>query len=244
MPEGPSIILAKEAIEKFTGKKVLSVSGNTTTIDKNLLLHKKVTAFRSWGKHLLICFSHFTIRIHFLMFGSYSVDEKKDKLIRLGLKFTNGELFFYTCSVKMIEGDINTSYDWSADVMNEAWDEKAAKEKLKHQPEKMICDTLLEQDIFSGVGNIIKNEILYRVKVHPESRTGKIPAYKTNRLIKEARIYSFQFLDWKRQYILRNQWLVHNKTICQRCNLPLTRKHTGIKKRRSFFCTNCQTLYT
>lgn len=244
MPEGPSIILVKEAAEKFTGKKVLSVYGNTTAVDKNLLLHKKVIAFRSWGKHLLICFSSFTIRIHFLMFGSYSVDEEKDKPVRLGLEFTNGKLFFYTCSVKVIEGDIDTIYDWSADVMNNAWNEKAAKEKLKQHPEKMICDTLLEQDIFSGVGNIIKNEILYRTHVHPESKTGKIPASKINTLIKQARLYSFEFLKWKRLHILREQWQVYTQTICHRCHLPIIRKNTGVKKRRSFFCTNCQTLYT
>lgn len=180
MPEGPSILLVREAVKKFEGKKILQVSGNTTTIDKELLLNKKVIAFKSWGKHLLICFSKFSIRIHLMLFGSYSVDEKKEKLVRLGLKFTKGELFLYTCSVRLIEEDLDTLYDWSADVMNDAWDEKAAKKKLKNIPEMMICDALLEQDIFAGVGNIIKNEILYRVKVHPESLVGKIPAAKLN----------------------------------------------------------------
>lgn len=244
MPEGPSILLVREAVKKFEGKKVLAVSGNTTTIGKELLLHKKVIAFKSWGKHLLICFSKFTIRIHFMLFGSYSVDEKKDKLVRLGLKFSNGELFFYTCSVRMLEDEPDTLYDWSADVMNDAWDEKAARKKLRKIPEMMICDALLEQDIFAGVGNIIKNEILYRVKVHPESLVGEIPAARLNRLVKETRIYSFQFLEWKREFILKKQWLAHTKSTCANCNAKLTRKHTGLKKRRSFFCTHCQKLYT
>lgn len=42
--------------------------------------------------------------------------------------------------------------------------EKKAKAKLKATPDELICDALLEQDIFAGVGNIIKNEILYRVR--------------------------------------------------------------------------------
>lgn len=243
MPEGPSIVLAKEAVAQFAGKKVIAVSGNSK-IDQDILLNKKVTAFKSWGKHFLICFRGFTLRVHFLMFGSYTVNEKKpNRAIRLNLTFKNGEINLYTCSIKYLEGNINDHYDWSADVMNEHWDKKKAKAKLKDIPGTLICDALLEQDIFSGVGNIIKNEILYRVRIHPESLTGKIPAAKLNKLVDETRIYSFQFLEWKRNYELKQHWLAHTKKTCVRCNLPITKKNTGVKKRRSFSCANCQVLY-
>jgi endonuclease VIII len=243
MPEGPSIVLVKEAVAKFTGKKVLSVSGNSK-IDQSLLLNKKIVEFKTWGKHFLICFKGLTLRVHFLMFGSYTIDEKKpDRAIRLNLTFTNGELNLYTCSLKYLEGDIDDHYDWSADVMNEQWDRKSAKAKLKAIPETLICDALLEQDIFAGVGNIIKNEVLYRVRVHPESRVGDISSVKLYKIIDEARIYSFQFLEWKRNYELKKHWLVYAKKTCMRCDLPIIRKPTGIKKRRSFICTNCQVLY-
>lgn len=244
MPEGPSIILVKEAVAKFAGKKILAVSGNTK-IDQSILLNKKVIEFKSWGKHFLICFKGFTLRVHFLMFGSYTIDEKKpDRAIRLNLTFTNGEINLYTCSLKYLEGDLDQYYDWSADVMNDAWNKKSAKVKLKADPDQMICDALLDQDIFAGVGNIIKNEILYRVRVHPQSIVGEMPAAKLNKLMDEARIYSFQFLEWKRNYELKKHWLAHTKKTCLRCNLPIVKKHTGLKNRRSFICANCQVLYT
>ena len=244
MPEGPSIILVKEAVTKFTGKKIISVSGNSK-IDQAIMLNKKVIAFKSWGKHFLICFNGFTLRVHFLMFGSYTIDEKKpDRAIRLNLTFKNGEINFYTCSVKYLEGDLDQYYDWSADVMNDLWDKKSAKAKLKAEGDHLICDALLEQDIFAGVGNIIKNEILYRVRVHPESTVGKIPPAKLNKLVDETRTYSFQFLEWKRNFELKKHWLAHTKKLCLRCNFPIIRKQTGVKKRRSFVCTNCQILYT
>ena len=155
MPEGPSIILVKEAVAKFAGKKILAVSGNSK-IDQSILLNKKIIAFKSWGKHFLICFKGFTLRVHFLMFGSYTIDEKKpDRAIRLNLTFTNGEINLYTCSLKYLEGDLDQYYDWSADVMNDAWNKKSAKVKLKTDPDQMICDALLEQDIFAGVGIIV-----------------------------------------------------------------------------------------
>ena len=245
MPEGPSIVILKEEAGKFTGKKVLSISGNSK-IELSRMDGKKVLEFKSWGKHFLICFSGFTLRIHFLLFGSYRIDEQKEGVDpRISFTFSNGELNLYSCSVKFLEGDPDSHYDWSADVMNDGWDPKKAKAKLKERPEEMVCDALLEQDIFSGVGNIIKNEVLYRIKVHPESLVGKLPPAKLNKLIEEARIYSFQFLEWKKQFELKKHWLAHTKSRCLRCDLPLTKQqHMGNKKRRSFFCTNCQILYT
>ncbi|UJH90960.1 hypothetical protein LZ575_20120 [Antarcticibacterium sp. 1MA-6-2] len=131
MPEGPSILLVKEAVDKFTSKEIIDVSGNSK-IEQSRLLNKTIINFKSWGKHFLICFEGFTLKVHFLMFGSYTIDEKKpDRAIRLHLKFENGEINFYTCSVKYLEGDINEHYDWSADVMSDQWDKKKAKTKLK-----------------------------------------------------------------------------------------------------------------
>lgn len=242
MPEGPSIVILKEAVQPFAGKKIIAVSGNSK-IDQSRMLNKKVIAFKSWGKHFLICFKGFTLRVHFLMFGSYRINERKDSPARLSLGFTKGELNLYSCSVKYLEGDVDTHYDWSVDVMNDAWDPKQAKRKLDSVPDKLISDALLEQDIFAGVGNIIKNEVLYRVGVQPESLTGKIPKAKLLAIIREARHYSFEFLEWKKKFELKKHWLAHNKKTCQRCNLPFVRKHTGVKKRRSFFCENCQHLY-
>lgn len=243
MPEGPSIVIAKDEMTEFIGHKVISAVGNAK-IDISRIENKKLLDIKTWGKHLLLCFDGFTIRIHFLLFGTYRINETKDALLRLGLKFKNGEINFYTAAVKALEGDINSHYDWSADVMQEDWNEKAALEKLNHKPEMIICDALLEQDIFSGVGNIIKNEVLYRVYVHPQSLTGKIPEEKLKEITKQARQYSFDFLKWKTEGTLKKHWLAHTKKICKRCDLPMHKEYTGTKKRRSFFCTNCQELYS
>lgn len=242
MPEGPSIVLLIEQVSQFAGKTVLAAEGNTK-IDKDILLRKKVIAFKSWGKHFLICFKGFTLRVHFLMFGTYRINERKEQAIRLSLRFTNGEINLYSCSLKILEGDVNAHYDWAADVMNDEWDPAKARKKLKAEKETLICDTLLDQSIFAGVGNIIKNEVLYRVRVHPESETGKLSPAKTAQLIKQARVYSFEFLEWKRAYVLKKHWLAHTKKTCLRCKLPIIKKYTGVKNRRSFFCSNCQRLY-
>ena len=242
MPEGPSIIIAKEETEIFENHVVISATGNAK-IDLSRLEHKKLLGVRTWGKHLLLCFSGFTIRIHLMMFGTYLINERKATKLRLGLVFKSGELNFYTVNVKLLEGDIDEHYDWSADIMYDKWDSGKAKSKLKDIPEKLICDALLDQNIFAGVGNIIKNEALYRARIHPKSKVGKIPAKKLYELIDAARDYSFDFLKWKKEGTLKKHWEVYTKHKCKRCDLPVTKEYTGTTRRRSFFCENCQKLY-
>jgi endonuclease VIII len=242
MPEGPSMVILHELVAPFKGKKVVAIDGNTK-VDVNDLAGQKILDFKTWGKHFLICFKKSTIRIHFLLFGSYRINETKDASPRLSLKFTKGELNFYACSVKRIAEDIDEVYDWSADVMNDKWSPRKAREKLKRKPATLACDALLDQDIFAGVGNIIKNEVLFRIRVNPESKISKLPPAKLSALIKEARDYSFDFLKWKKEFTLKKHWLAHTKKTCPRCDLPIIKKYTGKTKRRSFFCLNCQVLY-
>lgn len=244
MPEGPSIVIAREDIIAFKGMKVIAASG-LAKIDFDRLEDEKITDIKTWGKHLLICFKGFTIRIHFMLFGSYLINERKATNTNpsLQLTFEDSELNFHTSSVKLLEGDINSHYDWSEDLMNDKWNADKASEKLEAIPNKLICDALLEQDIFSGLGNIIKNEVLYRARVHPESVVGKISKAKTFELIEEARNYSFDFLKWKKEGVLKKNWLAHTKKTCKRCDLPMIKKYTGTKKRRSFYCENCQILH-
>jgi endonuclease-8 len=244
MPEGPSIQILREEAAGFAGKTVLRASGNSS-IDIPRLVGHRVMAVRSWGKHFLIEFKGFSLRIHLLMFGSYRINESKEGATpRLSLGFAGGkELNFYTCSVRLIEEPLDLVYDWSADVLSDAWDPVAARKKLRAMPGTLACDALLDQTVFSGVGNIIKNEVLFRIRVHPLSTIGALPAPKLRELVTQARQYSFDFLAWKKAFVLKQHWLAHTKRICPRCDIPFVKAHLGKTQRRSFFCENCQRRY-
>ena len=242
--EGPSLIILRKELSAFKGMTINAVEGNTR-INKNLFLNQTIRNFKTWGKHFLIVFKKFSIRIHFLMFGSYRINQRKEGAVpRLSLQFSDGsEINFYTCSIQILDGSVNDHYDWSTDVMSTKWDPKRAHKKLKGLPTLNVGDALLDQQIFSGVGNIIKNEVLFRIKVHPESIIGGLPSRKLGDLIREARAYSFDFLKWKKKYELKKHWLIYTKKKCPRCHLQVRKKYTGKTKRRSFFCENCQRFF-
>lgn len=244
MPEGPTIYLMKEDLQKFVGEKVISVSGNAD-FEKEKLINKKLKEIRLYGKQTYLIFDKMSVRIHLLMFGSYEIDEqtKPDRSLRLGLNFKNGKALFYTCSVKMVDDEFLKTVDWQADVMSDNWSPKNAKDKIKANPGMMVCDALMDQEIFSGVGNIIKNEVLFRIGVHPESIVGSLPLKKLNELLKETRNYSFDFLKWKRTNDLKKHWQIYQKKKCPVCGKEVIKKNTGKGKRSSFYCEKDQKLY-
>jgi endonuclease-8 len=213
MPEGPSIVILREQASAFAGRTIRRAEGNAK-IDMRRLPGRRVLALRSFGKQFLIELSgELTVRVHLLMFGSYRIDEGRDIAPRLGLHFDAGELNFYNCSVRLLEGEPDTLYDWRGDVMSDRWDPKLARAKLRAMPHALVCDALLDQTVFAGVGNIIKNEVLFRIRVHPESTIGALPPRKLGELIKQAREYSFDFLAWKQAFVLKKHYQVHTKTI-------------------------------
>jgi endonuclease-8 len=244
MPEGPTIVILAEEVAKFRGKVVREATGNTRVIDPKRMQGRKALAIRSWGKHFLVQFSGFALKVHFLLFGSYRVDERKENAKpRVSLAFANGELNLYACSAKYLEGRLEDHYDWRGDVMADEWDPKLARRKLKAMPDTLVCDALLDQDVFAGVGNIIKNEVLWRIRVSPLSTVGDLPPRKLTELVKDARTYSFRFLEWKKAYILRKQWQAHRKSLCSRCGGKLRIAHLGRTHRRAFWCEHCQVVY-
>ena len=244
MPEGPSLVILREAAQVFEGRRILRVEGNTK-IDTSLLKGRTVQAVRTWGKHFLVELPNVALRIHLLMFGSYCIDARKpDKPLRIGLGFAGGrELNFYSCAARLVEEPVDLAYDWAADVMSEHWDPQLARRRLCAHPDLLACDALLDQSIFAGVGNIIKNEVLFRIRVHPLSTVGALPARKLRELVREARQYSFDFLAWKKAFVLRQHWLAHTKPTCPRCRLPFHKGHLGLTQRRSFWCEGCQVRY-
>lgn len=254
MAEGPSIVLLKERAAVLTGRQIVRVEGNTP-IAKERLLHQRIVGLRSFGKHFLIELGTFSLRVHLLMLGSYCIDERKDKPIRLGLGFTGGrEINFYSCSVRFVEEPLDEVYDWRLDVMSDQWDPALARKTLRASPDALVCDALLDQTIFAGVGNVIKNEILFRIRLHPLSTVGALPPAKLRELVVQARQYTSEFYDWKKADLagtgpvwhgdtLSSHWLVHNKKTCPRCAIPLVKAHLGELDRRSFFCARCQRQY-
>ena len=249
--EGPSLFLAKEQLKPFRKKVVLSASGNTS-IEKRRFEGHIVKDIFSWGKHLLFQFDGFALKVHFLLYGTFSAivegksvtgDYKKSRVPRLMLTFENGQIGMYNCSVKIVEhANLKTTYDYSADIMSPTWNSALAHKKMKKFSDEDIGDVLLDQDIFGGVGNIIKNEILSLALIHPKRKVGDLSPIECKKILAFARSFSLQFYRWRKRFVLRRNLKIHRKGLCPHCSGKVTHLKTGKRHRWSHYCPVCQKL--
>ena len=154
---------------------------------------KKLLDIKTWGKHLLFQFSNGIVRVHLGLFGDILVNERKKVNRSFFLEFEKGEINGYVVKATKLKQPLNEIYDWRTGILSPQFDRAWVKTLLKKQAEKTIDGVLMDQDIFTGVGNIIRNEALYRAAIHPQSIVGKIPAAKISKLITEVVKYAHQF---------------------------------------------------
>jgi endonuclease-8 len=247
--EGPSLVILKEELEEFRGKKVLKVSGNTKQ-PKESLRHRTLQRIETWGKQLFLTFSSparsstpIVTKTHFLMFGSYRInDPKPERFPRLELKFHNGVVYFYACSIRFgAVGDFD-ALDRRVDLMSDRWDVAHVTDLMARKQETFLCDLFLDQNVFAGSGNIVKNEVLFNIRRHPLTKLAHVPRRDWPRLAEAVHEYCWNFYVWKKQFQLRRHWQVYRQTKCPLCDSKLVRESLGKFARRSFYCPKDQAL--
>ena len=243
MPEAPTIKILAEEARQFIGQVIESVDGSVKPEIRKKAQQKEVTDIRTYGKQLLIILPDFTISVHLMLFGSYRINDSKPGKLTLGLKFKGGELNFYASVVKLIGHPLDETFDWRTEVMNQKFDADLALTKLQAMPDTLICDALLDQKIFTGVGNKIKDEVLFAVRLHPLNRINDIPEKKLKDLIKESVRYSFQRLEWLHENVADTKLSIHYQAECPRDKVPVVKQKIGKTARTSYFCDKCQQTY-
>lgn len=248
--EGPSLVLAAELLRPFKNKCVAEVKGNTK-IGKERICQQEIVDIFTWGKHLVIQFATFALRIHFLLYGSFEavIDERKvtgdypakNRAPRLQLIFSHGQIVFYSCSLQYLETPhAREIYDFSIDIMSSDWDSKKALQQMKQQKDSELGDLLLDQSIFAGVGNIIKNEVLYLIGKSPTQLLRALSLAERKGLITVTQQFSHQFYEWRKHFELRKHYKIYRKSICPKCQNKIVRRKTGKRMRLSYFCPHCQ----
>lgn len=192
MPEGPSILHLKNQLLPFKGK-IVQKAGGYGPMPTAWIKGKKLLGIRSWGKVLLFEFTNGVVAVHLGLFGDVLINERKKVNRSFFLEFAKGEINGYVVKAKKLAGSPEESYDWRVDILSRSFSKVFVKKLLKEQSHKTIDDVLMDQAIFSGVGNKIRNEALYRAGIHPQSMVGKIPAAKINKLIDETVAYAKLF---------------------------------------------------
>lgn len=240
--EGPSLHFLEKELQIFHSKKISNAYGNAK-FDKEKLIGQKINDIYAFGKRLFIQLEEYVVITHFLMYGSYRIDEERaDRVPRLALITPYHALFFYSCSVKCEKlHNIKEKLPLDYDILSPNWNIKKIVAAIKNNPKETVDDILFDQEIFPGVGNIIKNEALALSYLNPQKKVAQLSLKKITELAQNTRIFSQTFLNLYDNWpLLKKQMLVYGRSTCARCGSKIIRVNSGKRNRRSFFCTKCQ----
>lgn len=239
--EGPSLHLLQQELSPFVNTKIKDIFGNAS-FDKEPLLNQKIRDIFAFGKRLFIQLDDAALVIHFLMYGSYRIDTSRPEMKpRLAIITAQHSLFLYNCSVKCVqESSIKKYLPLELDILSPAWNVATIVKSMQHHPNETIDDILLDQNIFPGVGNIIKNEVLLLSKTSPYTRIAELTPKQLKSIALHAREFSQHFLQWRKAFELKKNLQIYRKKSCPLCGGPIIRAKTGKRQRWTFYCPNCQ----
>lgn len=241
MPEGPSILHLKDELQHFKSRLVKQ-AGGYGDMPTAWITGKKLLDIKTWGKHLLLVFTNGTVRIHLGLFGDILINERKKINRSFFLEFAKGEINGYIVKAIKLDKPLNEIYDWRTDILSTHFDKAWIKSLLKKEAAKTIADVLMNQEIFTGVGNKIRNEALYRAAIHPLSIVGKIPAAKITKLIKEVCNYALIFYNQLQNDGINNFFQVYQQKHAADGS-EVTMKVLSKSKRKIYFSEHRQVLY-
>ncbi|XP_012879680.1 PREDICTED: endonuclease 8-like 2 isoform X2 [Dipodomys ordii] len=160
-----------------------------------------------------------------------------DAQVRLVLHFGGGGfLAFYSCQMSWSPPP---ELSPTCDILSEAFHRGQALEALgRAQP---VCYTLMDQRFFSGLGNIIKNEALYRAGIHPLTPGALLTPSQLEALVDHVVQFSAEWLKDKFQGTRRHTQ-IYRKEQCPAGHQVLKEAlgpPAGLQ-RLTWWCPQCQ----
>ena len=275
MPEMPEVeTVRRTLLPLIKGKTIKEVTvwypkiitGDAKEFARQLT-GKKIENIDRYAKYLLIRLSNnLTIVSHLRMEGKYrlvKINTKKDKHDHVQIVFKDNSALRYNDVRKFGRMQL---------IKTGTEREKTGIGKLGVEPnstaftvsylqnglarkKKNIKNTLLDQSIVAGLGNIYVDEVLWETKIHPLSQANTIPAEKISQLhdninslielaIAERGTTIHTYLDANGKtggFQKMLQVYGHKGEPCVRCGTPLEK--IKVNGRGTTFCPKCQVIY-
>ena len=263
MPELAEVEWYRKQWNAGLGKKIVGVrlhGGNRVfreTDSRELrrrLVDGKFLSSAARGKRMLFKFSGDNwLGIHLGMTGkirSESGDFRQNKYDHLALDQSERALVFTDSRqfgrVRFHHGQKKPDW-WNTavpEIVSPEFDQQFVDQFLNRHRKAPIKSVLLLQSGFSGIGNWMADEILWRSKVLPSKRTGKVTRRERAAIFRATKFVVRRSLETLGKDFSDppKNWLIHQKWkrngICPRHRVPL--RHAIIGGRTTAWCPRCQ----
>ena len=250
MPEGDTVFRTADTLRKALVGHMLTRCDvrvpRFATVD---LSGHVVDEVCSRGKHLLIRVGPASIHSHLKMDGSWRVTSRtgrSDYRVRIILEASDIRAVGIDLGVLEI---LERDHDGDAvdhlgpDLLGGDWDAQVAVDNLTAHPDRPIAETLLDQRVLAGIGNVYCNELCFV--------SGHLPSAPVSAISDPYRLVALaRDMLWVNRFRQnrcttgdtragRQLWVYGRaRQSCRRCGTPIKYDDTG--DRVAYWCPACQ----
>ena len=271
MPEGDTIFRAARTLHRaLAGRMVTrfdSVYPALTRVDHDKpLVGRTIDAVSSRGKHLLMAFSGgLVLHTHMRMHGSwhiYRTGERwrapsHDMRIVIGAEPYVAVAFNVPVAEFLTAGQLATHPQIQAlgpDLADPSFNRGEVRRRFDEHPLEPVHDVLLNQRVLSGIGNVLKSEVLFVTRLNPFTLVRDLDATAFDHLIDTSlRLMKMNIVESASMTPVfgrrttgsldpRAKLFVYGRggKPCRRCGTPIESAKTGADARLTYWCPKCQ----
>ncbi len=273
MPEGPTIRhtadLLRDALE---GQQITRLHSSLKKVATEGWAEKitgqAVRAVRAHGKNLFIDFANdWTLYTHMMMWGAWHIYAQSEPWRREARKArvvfettTHCAVLFSAPVCQLLHTSELATHQTSAlgpDLLSESFgaaERSEIRRRLQAQGNASIGEAIMNQTVMAGIGNILKSEILFAARIHPERPAASLSDEEFERLIATSqdmmhRAYDTNgfvqvFLPPALRQATGKLGYGYGRSgqVCLRCGGTIVMVRQGPMQRMTFFCPFCQPL--
>ena len=276
MPEGDTIFRAAQSLHRvLSGHPVTRFATAYAHLDRvdvdTPIVGRIIEKCEAAGKHLLIRFSgDLILRTHMRMNGSWHLYRHGERWWRgehaMRVRIDTADWVAVAFNVPVAEfvtpkqlATRDPVAQLGPDLLGETFDRDEAVRRIVASGHRAIAQTLLDQRIVAGIGNVYKSEVLFMSGVHPEVPSSAVPVATLERMMDIARgVLTDNVVDGTSPRIQTYRNLrqlsassEHHESLwvygrrgkpCRKCGTPIEMKKTGLEARSTYWCPTCQAL--
>jgi endonuclease-8 len=257
MAEGPLVHYYAARLRKVLRGKDARIEFGVRDLKKYEPELKKIRIreVEAYGKQFRISLADGrTLLVHLMMWGSWGIYprgeawERDRKRARLVLRTRRHEAVAFSAPVIRLlsREELAPGSKWGSlgpDPLRSDFSSREFFKRLSRDPARQIGDALLDQTIMSGVGNIIRIEVLFAAKIHPRRPVGELTSPDRQRLLRWIKRLMKRWFDekWLDEGAQKEAWIrIYGRSgkPCPRCGGTVESFRQG--GRITFGCSECQ----
>jgi len=271
VPEGDTIFRAARTLHRALAGRVVtrfeSVYPALTRVDHDApLTGRTVESVSSVGKHLLMTFSGgLILHTHMRMNGSWHIYRPGERWraaardMRLSVATSVYVAVGFNIPVAEFLSPEQLAHHeqiqaLGPDLADPAFDRNNVRRRMARHDHEPIHDVLLNQRVLSGIGNVLKSEVLFVAGLDPFTPAGQIDEQGFDRLMDASlrlmQMNTIESASMNPPFGRRTTGSLnpHVKLFvygrggrpCRRCGTTIASKKTGPDSRLTYWCPQCQ----